>query len=63
MFPVYGFRLTIFRPFGEQFSYRGVDNLRSPVITWPAGLCMNGKLAQVQSGGLDIECYAILFPR
>jgi hypothetical protein len=28
---------------------RGV--LRSPVITWPVGLFMNGELAQVQSGG------------
>jgi hypothetical protein len=25
--------------------------LRSPVITWPAGLYMNGELAQAQSGG------------
>ena len=26
MFPVYGFRLTIFRPFGEHISQRGVVN-------------------------------------
>ena len=29
--------------------------LRSPVITWPAGLYMNGELAQVQSGGLNLK--------
>ena len=29
--------------------------LRSPVITWSAGLCMNGELQQVQSGGLDLK--------
>jgi hypothetical protein len=29
MFPVYGFRLTIFRPFGAHISYRGVvDNFK-----------------------------------
>jgi hypothetical protein len=29
MFPVYGFRLTIFRPFGEHLSLRGVvDNFK-----------------------------------
>ena len=29
--------------------------LWSPVITWPVGLYMNGKFAQVQPGGLYIE--------
>jgi hypothetical protein len=29
--------------------------LWSLLITWPVGLYMNGKLAQVQSGGLYIE--------
>jgi len=29
--------------------------LRSPVITWPVGLYVNGELAQVQSGGLDLK--------
>jgi hypothetical protein len=29
--------------------------LRSPVITWPVGLYMNGELAQVQSGCLDLK--------
>ena len=29
--------------------------LRSPVITWPVGLYMNGELAQVQSGDLDLK--------
>ena len=29
--------------------------VRSPVITWPVGLYMNGELAQVQSGGLDLK--------
>jgi hypothetical protein len=29
IFPVYGFRLTIFRPFGEHISWRGVvDNFK-----------------------------------
>jgi len=39
MFPVYGFRLTIVRPFGKQISYTCfVDKLRSPFITWAAVL-------------------------
>ena len=29
--------------------------LRSPVITWSVGLYMNGELAQVQSGGIDLK--------
>ena len=29
--------------------------LRSPVITWPAGLYVNRELAQVQSGSLDLK--------
>ena len=29
--------------------------LRSPAITWPVGSYMNGGLAQVQSGGLDLK--------
>jgi hypothetical protein len=35
--------------------------LRSPVM-WPAGLYMNGELAQVQSGGLDLRsCNTFLY--
>ena len=29
--------------------------LRSPVITWSAGLCMNGELTQVQAGEVDLK--------
>jgi hypothetical protein len=29
--------------------------LRSPVMTWPVGLYMNGELEQVQSGFLDLK--------
>ena len=29
--------------------------LRSPVITWSAGLYRNGDVEQVQSGGLDLK--------
>jgi hypothetical protein len=44
VFPVYGFRLTIFRPFGEHLSKRSVvDNGKVTVITWPVGLYMNGE--------------------
>ena len=57
MFPVYGFRLTIFRPFGEHISQRGgVDKFKVTSLTWPVGLYMNGELAQVQSEGLDLSC-------
>jgi hypothetical protein len=56
VFPVYGFRLTVFRPVGEHLSQRGVvDYFKSPVIMWPVGLYMNEELAQVQSGGLYLN--------
>ena len=29
--------------------------LRSPDIAWPVALYMNGELAQMQSGGLDLK--------
>jgi len=43
MFSAYGFRLKIFRPFGREVL---LIILRSPFITLPAGLYMNGELAQ-----------------
>jgi hypothetical protein len=44
MFPVYGFRLTIFRPFGEHISWRGVvDNFK--ITSYNVASYMNGELA------------------
>ena len=37
--------------------------LRSPVMTWPAGIYMNGKLGQVQSGGVDFQSSMLRFCR
>jgi hypothetical protein len=45
VFPVYGFRFTIFRPFGENLSQRGVDNFKvtsynvTSRITYEWGTC------------------------
>jgi hypothetical protein len=37
--------------------------LRSPLMTWPAGIYMNGKLGQVQSGGVDFQSSMLRFCR
>jgi hypothetical protein len=56
MLPVYGFSLTIFRSLANT-SRREVllIFLRSPITTWPVGLYMNGEIAQVQPGVLDLK--------
>jgi len=49
-------RLAVFRPFGKDMSHRYVgDNIIPPFITCPVGLYMNGELARLQSGGLNLK--------
>jgi hypothetical protein len=53
---VYGIRLTVFRPVGEHLSQRGVvDNFKITSYNVASRIIMNGELAQVQSGGLDLK--------
>ena len=49
VFPVYGFRLTIFRPFGEH------DNFKVTSYNVASQIIYEWEIAQMQSGSLDLK--------